>query len=353
MSKSANGKSATGRSATSGSATSALDPLPKRVYRLLSDGQFHSGTQLAAECRVSRNAIWKAIAALRALGVTVHAVPNRGYRVPAATALLERGRIVKLLPRAVAIRLRTGECVWRTGSTNTDLLLQRDAPPAGHFDFLTAEYQTAGRGRRARSWFAPPGGAICLSLSWCFASLPRDVSALSLAIGVCALRGMAESGVTGAALKWPNDLVVGSAKLGGILIELRAEAGGPAYVVIGLGLNVALGATVLRQVAASGTQAADLVGLGAARPDRNQLAAALIAAMAAGLDEFERDGFGAFVPEWRAADALSGKSVVISSDTGSVVGHARGIDSGGALCLQTREGLQRFVTVEVSARAAS
>jgi BirA family transcriptional regulator, biotin operon repressor / biotin---[acetyl-CoA-carboxylase] ligase len=333
-------------------AAGTLEPLPKRVYRLLSDGRFHSGTQLAAHCRVSRNAIWKAIAALRALGVTVHAVPNRGYRLPAATGLLERERIVKLLPRAVASRLRTGRCVWRTGSTNTDLL-QREAPPAGEFDFLTAEYQTAGRGRRARSWFAPPGGAICLSMSWCFASLPRDISALSLAIGVCALRGMAKTGVTGAALKWPNDLVVGSAKLGGILIELRAEAGGPAYVVIGLGLNVALGATMLRQVAASGTQAADLVGLGAARPDRNKLAAALIATIVTGLEEFERDGFGAFVPEWCAADSLSGKPVVISSDNGSVTGHARGIDSGGALCLQTREGLQRFVTGEVSARATS
>src|SRR6204780_5812255 len=172
-----------------------------------------SGTKLAADCRVSRTAIWKAIAALRSLGVTVHAVPNRGYRLGAATALLERERIVKLLPGGGASRLRTGQCVWRTGSTNTDLL-QRDAPPAGEFDFLTAEYQTAGRGRRARTWFAPPGGAICLSVSWCFASLPPDISALSLAVGVCALRAMARCDVSGAKLKWPNDLVVGNAKLG-------------------------------------------------------------------------------------------------------------------------------------------
>ncbi|MFI4869707.1 MAG: biotin--[acetyl-CoA-carboxylase] ligase [Steroidobacterales bacterium] len=330
---------------------SAPEPLAKRVYGLLSDGRFHSGTQLAGDCRVSRNAIWKAIAALRVLGVSVHAVPNRGYRLPAATALLERERIVRLLPRAVGARLRTGQCAWRTGSTNTDLL-QREVPRAGQFDFLTAEYQSAGRGRRARAWFAPPGGAICLSIGWCFASLPRDISALSLAIGVCALRALAQIGVTGAGLKWPNDLVVGASKLGGILTELRAEAGGPAYVVIGLGLNVALGGTVLRQVAASGTQAADLIALGVTHPDRNRLAAALIGSMVTGLDEFERDGFGAFASEWRSADALEGKAVVISSDGASVTGHARGIDSGGALCLQTREGLQRFVTGEVSARVA-
>ena len=329
---------------------SDLEPLSQRVYRLLSDGQFHSGTQLAADCRVSRNAIWKAIAALRSLGVGVHAVPNLGYRLPAATALLERERIARLLPRAVAAELRTGECLWRTGSTNSDLML-RDPPPPGRFDFLTAEYQTAGRGRRARTWFAPPGGAICLSVSWCFASLPPDISALSLAIGVCALRAMARCGVGGAALKWPNDLVVGTAKLGGILIELRAEAGGPAYVVIGLGLNVALGEAVARQVAASGTQAADLMGLGAGQPDRNRLAAALIGAIVSGLGQFESQGFAAFAGEWRSADALAGKPVVISFDSGSITGHARGIDSGGALCLQTRDGLQRFVTGEVSARA--
>jgi BirA family transcriptional regulator, biotin operon repressor / biotin---[acetyl-CoA-carboxylase] ligase len=310
----------------------------------------HSGTRLAADCRVSRNAIWKVIAALRSLGVSVHAVPNRGYRMPIATALLERVHIVSLLPRTLAAGLRTGDCLWRTGSTNSDLLA-RDLPPLGRFDFLTAEYQTAGRGRRARSWFAPPGGAICLSISWCFASLPRDISALSLAIGVCALRALAQTGISGAALKWPNDLVVGDAKLGGILIELRAEAGGPAYVVIGLGLNVALADTVLRQVAASGTQAADLSALGAGQPDRNRLAAALIGSMVTGLAQFGSDGFAAFAGEWRAADALAGKPVVISSDSGSIAGHARGIDSGGALCLQTRDGLQRFVTGEVSARA--
>ena len=295
---------------------SDLEPLPKRVYRLLSDGQFHSGTRLAADCRVSRNAIWKAVAALRALGVSVHAVPNRGYRLPAASALLEREHIVRLLPSAIAAGLRTGQCLWRTGSTNGDLL-QRDAPPAGHFDFLTAEYQTAGRGRRAHLVRAAGRGDLPLDqLVLCIAAA-RYQRAESGHRGLCALRAMAQIGIIGPALKWPNDLVVGNAKLGGILIELRAEAGGPAYVVIGLGLNVALGDAVLRQVAASGTQAADLIGLSAGQPDRNRLAAALVASMVTGLAQFERDGFAAFAAEWRTADALAGKAVVISSDSGS------------------------------------
>ena len=115
-------------------------PLSQRVFQLLADQQFHSGTQLAAACGVSRSAIWKATAVLRALGVTVHAVSHRGYRLPLATSPLEALRIQSALPAHVAARLRRGATLWSTTSTNADLLAQADLPP-GRFDFLTAEYQ--------------------------------------------------------------------------------------------------------------------------------------------------------------------------------------------------------------------
>ena len=324
--------------------------LRQRVFELLADQRWQSGTQLAAACGVSRGAIWKAIAALRALGVNVHAVSHRGYRLPLATGLLQAEHIRSALPPATAARLRYGATLWSTTSTNADLLARADLAP-GRFDFLTAEYQTAGRGRRTRSWLAPPGGAICLSVSWSFASLPPEIGALSLAIGVCALRALARCGVSAVALKWPNDLVAGEAKLGGILAELRAETGGPAFVVIGIGLNVALGPTTRERVAATGTRATDLAALGASSLDRNRLASALVAAMIDGLVTFEREGFGAFADEWRAADALLGKAVRVSAETSSVAGQARGIDPSGALCVQTPEGLQRFMTGDVSVRA--
>jgi BirA family biotin operon repressor/biotin-[acetyl-CoA-carboxylase] ligase len=327
-------------------------PLPQRVYRLLCDQKFHAGTELAAACGVSRSAVWKAITVLRQLDVTVHAVTHRGYRLPRASPLLESTRIRAALPASVAGCLRNGASVWSTGSTNADLLAQSDLP-AGCFDFQTAEYQCAGRGRRTRSWFAPPGGAICLSLSWCFASLPAGIGALSLAIGVCALRALRQCGIGGVALKWPNDLMAGDAKLGGILAELRAEAAGPAFVVIGIGLNVALGASVVERVRDTGTQAIDLSMLSGQLPDRNLIAAALVAAIVSGLQEFELRGFGAFVEEWRAADALVGKPIQVRLDANIVTGHARGIDVEGALCVQTRDGVQRFTTGDASVRAVA
>ena len=332
-------------------AAGAKAPLAQRVYRLLSDQRLHSAAALAARCRVSRSAVAKAIATLRELGVAVESVPRRGYHWPQATALLDARRIRDALPAAVAARLRHGETRWSTGSTNLDLLARFDLTP-GRFDFLAVEYQSAGRGRRTRSWLAPPGGAICLSIGWSFANLPAGIGALSLAIGVCALRALRNCGVSGIELKWPNDLVSAAGKLGGILAELRSDPGGPAYVVIGLGLNVALGAAVLERIAAGGTVATDLATLSSTRADRNAIAAALIAEIIGGLCQFERDGFGAFIDEWRGADALAGKPVRVSLEASSVAGHARGIDTDGALCVQTRDGIQRFTSGDASVRTA-
>ena len=323
-----------------------------RVYRLLADRKFQSGETLAQRCGVSRSGVWKAVGALRALGVDVHAVANRGYRLPAATELLEAERIVPLLAPALASRLRYGETCWSTTSTNSELL-RRSAVTPGEFDFLTAEYQTAGRGRRTRRWWAPPGGAICLSLSWCFSVLPTNVGALSLAVGVCALRALKRIGALPVGLKWPNDLVAHGCKLGGILTELRAEADGPALLVIGIGLNVALGAQLAEQLAALGAHATDLAALGVTACDRNQLTAALIGECIEGLRQFERSGFSAFIDEWRAADALTGKPVLVTAAEGSTAGHARGIDVAGALCVQTRDGLQRFASADVSVRTSA
>jgi len=87
--------------------------------------------------------------------------------------------------------------------------------------------------------------------------------------------------------------------------------------------------------------------------DRNALTAALIERCVQGLQQFERAGFHDFIGEWRAADALAGKAVLVSTEGAPVPGHARGIDTNGALCVQTREGLQRFVSGEVSVRSAT
>lgn len=328
----------------------ATQPLVARVFAALADGEFHSGQQLAADLGVSRGAVWKAVDSLRELGAILHAVRNRGYRLRSGGDVLDAERIRDLLPPAVRARVRSLETAWTVDSTNT-VLLQRPNPPSGVSDVLLAEYQTAGRGRRGRAWVAPPGGSICLSLAWTFPQVPQDLGALGLAIGLCELRALQELGLGSAALKWPNDILVAGRKLGGILIELRAETDGPACVIIGIGLNVSLGSSLLQRIGETGVAATDLVTAGLAQPSRNAAAAALLSQVIPGLLTFEQEGLRPFVEEWRGADALRGRQIDVHTTEGVTRGLARGIDLHGALMVETLQGVRRFVSGEVTVRA--
>lgn len=341
-----------------GAAAAALAPatLAQRVFAALSDGAVHSGEQLAAAESVSRSAVWKAVGSLQQLGVEIAAAPHRGYRLPQPLVPLDAARISAAVGPEVRARMRSAEVRWSLASTNDALLARagaadRSEPPAGQLDFLAAEYQSAGRGRRSRQWLAPPGGALCLSLGWSFSALPTGAAALGLAVGVCVLRALAAVGHLPVRLKWPNDLLAADRKLGGILIDLRAESAGPAYAVIGIGINCALGAALTRRVQEAGTEPIDLAALGIAVCDRNLLAAALINEIVRGVLVFERQGLAAFAPEWNAADALAGRVVSVAVTGGEFVGHARGIDADGALCVQGSAGLRRFASGEVTVRA--
>jgi BirA family biotin operon repressor/biotin-[acetyl-CoA-carboxylase] ligase len=338
--------------------TADAAPLAARVFRKLGPGGFQSGAQLAAQLGVSRNAIWKAVGTLKKLDVKIHAVRNRGYRLAVPTAPLDEKLIRGGLDAQSQARLRHLDVVWQLESTNSTLFARSDLPP-GRVDVLLTEVQSGGRGRRGRRWLATPGGALCLSLGWTFGQMPRDMVSLGLVVGVCALRALREhlpeamQSVTPLQLKWPNDLLCDSRKLGGILIDMRAEAGGPSYVVIGIGINVALPDTARNEIHATGTQPCDLKSLDVSPLLRNQVATSLIQCLIRGLAEFEREGLQPFRDEWQHADALRGKAVNVQTLQDTTRGVARGIDREGALLVATPNGLVRFVSGDVSVRADS
>jgi BirA family transcriptional regulator, biotin operon repressor / biotin---[acetyl-CoA-carboxylase] ligase len=332
----------------------ASSPLVARVFAELCDGEFHSGEDLAKALGVTRSAVWKAANALRDLGTPLEAVRNRGYKLPGAGEPLLAASIREKLSRDVGACVSRLDVAWTTVSTNTELV-ERAFPSEGRSDVLLAEFQTAGRGRRGRTWLAPPGGAVCMSFSWTFREVPRDAGALSLTIGVCVLRAL-RSRIPGGnlRLKWPNDVLAGDRKLGGILIELRAESAGPACVVIGIGLNVALGGELLEKIAATGLPATDLTSVTGGSISRNELAAKIIDYCIRGLKEFEREGLRPFLDEWQSADALHGREVSVQSGDETIRGLARGVDLSGALLVETpKEGLRRFFSGEVTVRPAT
>src|SRR5205807_10330638 len=107
-----------------------------------------------------------------------------------------------------------------------------------------------------------------------------------------------------AKLKWPNDGLVEGRKLGGTHIELRAESAGPACVVIGIGLNVALGVPLLQKIAETGVTATDLITAGLVQPSRNDIVAALVNSCVRGLSDFESNGLRVVSEAWREAEAV-------------------------------------------------
>jgi BirA family biotin operon repressor/biotin-[acetyl-CoA-carboxylase] ligase len=264
--------------------------------------------------------------------------------------LLEAGEIRRALPQWPRERLRGLEVHGELDSTSNRLLAVTDLPP-GRFDACLAEFQTAGRGRRGRRWLAPPASGLCLSVNWNFGERPSALGALSLAAGVAVLRALGRLGARGLALKWPNDIVHEGRKLGGVLIDLRGEAVGPAYVVVGVGINVRLPAATLAALATEGPGATDLAALGT-RCSRNELAAAVITELARMLEEFGARGVAAFADEWRAADALANRRVRVLQGGQVLEGLARGVDADGALLVEAPGGERRVLSGEVSVRSA-
>ena len=326
-----------------------------RLVRLLADGELHSGEALARELGVTRAAIAKQVGALAAWGLQVRRIPRRGYCLESPLDLLDAAGLEVALAAATRARRARLELLPETESTNSALVAMAPPEPGTWLGCL-AEFQSAGRGRRGRSWLAPFASGLCLSFGWTLREPPAELAALTLAVGVAALRSLARFEIAGLALKWPNDVLQGDRKIGGILCELRAEAGGPAYAVIGIGLNVRLpSATRAAIVAAGGLAPVDVAEALAPAPcpSRSQLAAALLDELVRMALEFEVHGFAPFLAEWQRADALRDRPVRVIAHAATRDGVARGIDGDGSLRVELGGRLERVSSGEVTLRAVA
>jgi BirA family biotin operon repressor/biotin-[acetyl-CoA-carboxylase] ligase len=255
---------------------------------------------------------------------------------------LDAVRIAALSGAAATVDIRT---VASTGSTNADLMAAAQADALTRPTLLAAQMQTAGRGRAGRVWHTAPGAALTFSLAWKFHCPLQHLAGLPLAVGATLAAALAALGQP-VQLKWPNDLLLDGAKLGGILIEIAGgkHAGDATWAVIGIGLNLALPEALRSQV--NGASATALLAI-----EREQLLATLLDRLAEALLEFERDGFAAFAPRWNACHAYADRAVRIL-DQGKILqqGVAVGVDEGGRLLLDTDAGRIAVSAGDVSLR---
>lgn len=248
------------------------------------------------------------------------------------------------------IRAASGDCrllrhlvVCSTVGSTMDLAARLAMGGAPEGTTVIADHQTAGRGRLGRSWHAPAGGGILMSVLFRPPAEPRMLVQLPMAIGIAAvsaLRAHLPSEVE-VKLKWPNDVLLNGAKLGGLLSEATWVGSSLVALVVGLGLNVGAGQSELPPGATS------LAALGLMVPQRAELVAGLLV-QASSLYERLLGG-ESLIPLWRKQLATIGQLVKARTPTGIVSGEALDVGEDGALVVRSPDGtIQALYASEVT-----
>ena len=211
-----------------------------KLLSLLADGEFHSGDDLGVALGVTRAAVWKQIQRLQEdRGLDIFSVKGKGYRLASPIDLLDSSKIKGNLSASAKLLVSDVQVFGSVTSTND--IAMKHAEAQGRPGYVcVAEQQTAGRGRRGRPWVSPYGTNIYLSLVWDFFDGAAALEGLSLAVGVVVANALKAKGLAGVELKWPNDVLVEGAKLGGILLEMTGDPSGHCQVVLGVGINTSV-----------------------------------------------------------------------------------------------------------------
>jgi BirA family transcriptional regulator, biotin operon repressor / biotin---[acetyl-CoA-carboxylase] ligase len=319
-------------------------PLTFALLRLLADGKFHSGENMARQLDISRASVHHALREVEDYGLALYRVRGRGYCLADSPQWLDATSITRHLGKQ---RKQFYLTLLDSAPSSNTLLMQQMTQGAPSGTVLAVEWQTAGRGRMGRIWHSGLGNALTFSLLWRFDRGLAALSGLSLAVGIALIRALRACNVEGAQLKWPNDVLdEHGAKLAGVLIEAQGDMLGPSAVAIGIGLNLTLPQHVSQQIERTASSLTDMNGTA---PDRNHLLAVLLLELASMLRDFTAQGFAGLRAEWESLHALQGKRVNLSLPDGSqMAGIAHGVTGEGALKLETNKGMQIFHAGDIS-----
>lgn len=309
----------------------------REILSELASGQFVSGEVLASTLGVSRTAVSNHIAALEEYGIDIYSVKGKGYRLNGSLSLVDES----LLKSQIVNRSFYFDEI---PSTNAFILKHAEELVSG--DICVAEYQSAGRGRRGRVWVSPYGCHLYFSMYWQFPQGMAQAMGLSLVVACSIVSVLQQLDVKGVGVKWPNDIYLDSKKLAGVLIEMNGQADSECNLVIGIGLNMAMG----KQHAALIDQPwSDLSGQQSV-PDKTQLLVLLQKQLQLDLTLFQQSGLKPFQQRWAAADLFQDQPVKLIMAQDEIHGIYRGIDEQGAVILETDAGVQSYIGGEISLR---
>lgn len=292
----------------------------------LADGGLHSGESLGAELGVSRAAVWKQVRLAKALGVPLLAIKGEGYRLQPGFELLNATRIQQACQQRTRMLCPHIETLLVTDSTNSEVVRRFNAEAGQGFAIL-AEKQTAGRGRRGRSWHSPFGASIYLSIGWVAHEGISAFEGLSLVAGLKVVKALERFGVKDLMLKWPNDVYWKQQKLAGILVDVQGDPAGVCQLAVGIGINVDLPAEANDSIDQPWI---DLRSISQSLISRNQLVAAVLDEMMPTFADLADRGFVAYRDDWQRYDLCQGHQLVLQHGQHSVTGVGYGINTQGA-----------------------
>ncbi|MBX9786576.1 MAG: biotin--[acetyl-CoA-carboxylase] ligase [Alphaproteobacteria bacterium] len=310
--------------------THELSSTTLALLNILNDGQRHAGTEIAKTLGVSRMAIWKVIQRLKGYNIGIKS-EHLGYRLESPLFLLEKSKIQKYLPKDVILD------IFESLPSSNDYLKNLASTISPHI--CLPEHQTKGRGRLGRSWVSPFGRNIYCSMSYVFQKDISEMAGLSLVVGILTAKALEILDQRfKPRLKWPNDIYLEGKKVGGILIDLIAEANGTCKAVLGIGLNVNMKDIPLKDVK-NWICLEELVNQ---KLDRNQVVGEIISSLFKGMEIFASQGLAPFLPDWKRLDFLDNKKVTLTSGQEFYSGIAKSISPQGHLFLELPQGLKQF-----------
>ncbi|MEL4257725.1 bifunctional biotin--[acetyl-CoA-carboxylase] ligase/biotin operon repressor BirA [Shewanella xiamenensis] len=310
----------------------------REILGLLSSEHFVSGEELATQLGISRAAVSKHVDALEDYGVAIYSVKGRGYKLANPISLIDSARLIQSIDN---------RCFYfdEIPSTNGFMLSHTSELKSG--DVCVAEYQSAGRGRRGRTWVSPYGHHLYFSQFWSFPQGMAQAMGLSLVVACSLVEVLKSFGVDNIGVKWPNDIYLNYKKLAGILIEMSGQADSECQLIIGIGVNMAMSEDQGKGIDQPWSDLSSLTDM----PNKTDLVIALHKQLNRDIQLFEREGLAAFKTRWQQADLFHGKEIRLLMGENHVDGICRGIDEQGAVLLETADGIQAYIGGEISLRA--
>lgn len=322
------------------------NPTKTGILRMLTEAGHNivSSGNLGKDLGISRQAVWKAVEALREEGIDIESLPQKGYRLKTVSGS-------DLSPSWLELLLENcpwGHPVlhWEELPSTQDVIKQLARNDAPEGVICLAEEQVSGRGRLGRQWVSPPRGGIYMSILIRPRMAPTRVQLLNLAAGLAVRQALRDLFGLQTQLKWPNDLLWQEQKICGILSETASEADRVHFAVTGIGMNANIPAEHFpAEITKRATSLAILLG-------RNVHRGEVVAAVVRGLHDRIRaleklDGADELVAEYRTHCHTLGRDVRVITDVGDIEGLAKDIDSSGALVVSTEKGLITFGAADV------